>query len=113
MKNLKTFAIASAMLICSSSFAGSNPIFGANKKSASYEVSKLLNGDRLILQKDMKGKVIFSLNEKREIVVHSVLCRDEQVLEFIKERLQDQKLLNEKWEVGKTYNLPLQMKVVK
>lgn len=112
MRNLKTFAVALAIMICSSSFAGSNPISDKSKNSSSFEVGKFLKG-HFFIEKDYKGKVYFSLDKDRKIVVHSVLCEDRVISATVNDRLQNRVLSDSKLEVGKVYVLPLYLKAVK
>ncbi len=111
MRHLKTFAIALAIMISSNTFASLDK--PADKKSNSYELSKLLEDHSLILERDYLGKVVFSINEEREIVVHSILTKEEFVREYISEKLTDKVVTGYQWEVGKVYHLPVKMKMKK
>ncbi len=112
MKNLKTFAIALAIMISSNTFASKDkPV--TDKNSKSYELSKLLEDRYLEIEKDYYGNVLFSVNEENQIVLHSVLSKDEFVRNYINEKLTDKFLTGTRWEVGKIYNLPVKMKMKK
>lgn len=110
MRNLKTFAIAMAIMISSNAFASKDKPGTVDKNSNSYELSKLLEDHSLFLEQDYFGKVVFSINEKREIVVHSILSKEEFVRNYIQEKLTDKVLNGYQWEVGKVYHLPVKMK---
>jgi len=112
MKNLKTFAVALAIMISGNAFAlKENPV--VNKNSNSYELARLLKDQSLNLEKDYLGKVIFSVNEDREIVIHAVLGKEEFVRDYITTKLSDQVLKGDQWIVGKIYHLPVRMKMEK
>lgn len=112
MRHFKTFAIALAIMVCGNTFAGStmNPDTPVTKEAA--ELTKLLNGDYLQLSKSQQGKIIFYLNENKEIVIHSVLCRDSDLRKQLQKKLENQKLTGEGWVTGKVYILPVKMKMV-
>jgi len=112
MKNLKTFAVALAIMISGNTFAAKEkPV--TEKKSNSYELARLLEDQALNLKKEYLGKVIFSVNEKREIVLHAVLGKEEFVRDYITSKLSDQVLRGDHWVVGKVYHLPVKMKMEK
>lgn len=112
MKNLKTFAIALAIMISGNSFAAKEkPVI--DKKSNSYELARLLEDQALNLQKEYLGKVIFSVSAEKEIVLHAVLGKEEFVREYITSKLSDQVLKGDQWVVGKVYHLPVKMKMEK
>lgn len=112
MKNFKTFAIALAILISGNVFASKEKP-RTEKNSISYELGKLLEDPFLELQRDYVGKVIFSVNEEREIVLHAILTKEDFVRNYINEKLADQVLTGPSWEVGKIYHLPVKMKMYK
>lgn len=108
MRTLKLFAVAVAIMISGNIFAETKPIPG--KKSFSYEIAKFFDNGKFIIDEDHRGKVYFSLNEERKITVHYVSFKDREVKEYIAESLQDKKLRDVQWEVGKVYSLPLLMR---
>lgn len=110
MKNLKTFAVALAIMISGNSFASKEKP-RTDKTSNSYELAKLLDDPSMALQRDYLGKVIFSVNEEKEIVLHAILSKDEFVRNYINDKLVDQVLTGAQWEVGKIYHLPVKMKM--
>ncbi len=112
MKNLKTFALALAIMISTNTFASKDKS-GPGKYSNSHEISMLLEDSSLILEKDYIGKVIFSVNEEKQIVLRSVFSKDEFVKDYISEKLTDKVLKGDQWEVGKIYHLPVKLKMEK
>ena len=113
MKNFKTFAVALAIMISSNTFASKDKPRKADKNSNSYELSVLLNDHFLVLERDYIGKVVFSINEERQIVVHSILSKEEFVRDYISEKLTDKVLAGAHWEVGTIYHLPVKMEMEK
>lgn len=110
MKNLKTFAVALAIMISGNTFASKEKP-KTEKNSNSYELSVLLEDNSLALERDYLGKVVFSVNEEREIVIHAILSKEEFARNYINEKLKDQTLTGPQWEVGKIYHLPVKMKM--
>lgn len=113
MRHLKTITVALAIMVGSTSFASKGKPETPNKNSNSYELSVLLEDHTLALEKDYLGKVIFSLNEERKIVLHSVLSKNAFVRNYITNKLTDKILKGAQWEVGKIYYLPVKMKMEK
>ncbi|HSP40979.1 MAG TPA: hypothetical protein VLN46_06060 [Gillisia sp.] len=113
MKNFKTFAVALAIMISSNSFASKDKPRTTDKNSNSYELSVLLEDHLLSLERDYIGKVVFSVNEEKQIVVHSIISKEEFVRDYISEKLTDKVLTGAHWEVGKIYHLPVKMKMEK
>src|SRR5690606_18058039 len=109
-KNLKTFVLAVAIMISGSILAAKEkPV--VNKNSNSYELAKLLEDQTLNLDKDYLGKVVFSVNEDREIVLHAVMSKEEFARDYITSKLSDKVLNGNNWVVGKIYHLPVRMKM--
>lgn len=113
MRHLKTFTIAMAFLISGSALANSeNPLAVVNT-SHSYEMQKLLRDSSLVLEEDLFGKVIFSVSAEKEVIIHSVLSKEEFVREYLQEKLEEKTLSGKDWVVGQTYILPVKLKCKK
>lgn len=112
MRHFKSFVIALAIIVGSSSFAATNNPTSTPDKMGITELSNLLEDDQFYLNKDLNGKVVFSINEKNKIIIHSVLCQDKNVRNYLEDKLENRKLFGEGWEVGKVYILPVKMKMV-
>ncbi|CAN5257807.1 hypothetical protein BH23BAC2_BH23BAC2_10430 [soil metagenome] len=107
MRHLKTFAFALAIMICSTTFAAKEK--PKSKISNSAEFERLLKDASLDLDRDYLGKVIFSVNEEKGIVVHAILSNEEFVRNYISEKLTHQFLTGSQWQTGKIYYLPVKM----
>ena len=110
MKHLKTLGIALAIMISGNAFAIEGSAFSFINPSKSFEISKMLEEEIIYLEKNLYGKVVFYLNEEKEIQVYSVICNDPFVREFVTEKLGGKKLPGKQWESGKVYILPVRMK---
>ncbi|HSP82869.1 MAG TPA: hypothetical protein VLN72_03980 [Gillisia sp.] len=110
MRHLKTFGIALAIMISANVFAIEGSAFSFINPSKSFEISKMLEEEFLYLEKNLYGRVVFYLNEEKEIQVHAVICNDPFVREFVTEKLGGKKLQGKQWESGKAYILPVRMK---
>lgn len=100
-----------AIMVSASTFANSEIYPPVDKKSNSFEIGRLLKSNNVELKKELFGKVVFSLAEDGKIVIHSVLTKDQYVRDYVAGKLKDQKLSGDQWEVGKTYILPVRMKL--
>jgi len=102
-----------AFLISGSALANSeNPLAVVNT-SHSYEMQKLLRDSSLVLEEDLFGKVIFSVSAEKEVIIHSVLSKEEFVREYLQEKLEEKTLSGKDWVVGQTYILPVKLKCKK
>lgn len=111
MRHFKTFAIALAIMVGTNTFANSEPVSSKNKKDSPFEVKDLFKHYLLTYHKDLYGKVVFSLDEDRKIVVHSVATQDDFLREYVMKQMKDRVLKGEEWEIGKPYILPLRVKM--
>ena len=110
MRHLKTFGIALAIMISANVMAIEGSEFSSINPSKTLEISKMLEDDFLLLERDLYGRVVFYLNEEKEIQVYSVICNDPFVREFVTEKIEGKKLHGKQWESGKAYILPVKMK---
>lgn len=111
MRHLKTFAIALAIMVCTNTFANSEPESSKNKKDVPFELKGLFQSNLLSYHHELYGRVIFSLNEKREIEVHTVATKDDLLRMYVMENMDKKVLSGGEWEVGKAYILPLRVKL--
>lgn len=109
MGTLRIFTMAVALVLGNGFFPDVKPRHTLTKTAAPYEIVKLLEDHTRILEKEIKAEVKFSLNTDREISVHSVLTREEAAQAYVIEKLQGQKLFNERWCVGREYRLPVKI----
>ena len=110
MKHLKTFGIAFAIMISGNVFAVEGSEFSSINPSKTFEISRMLEDDFLLLERELYGRVVFYLNEEKEIQVYSVICNDPFVREFVTEKLGGKKLHGKQWVSGQAYILPVRMK---
>ena len=105
MKNLKILFVVTVLCISITSLA--KPITEDPQKQLSFEVADLLQTPRLELDNDEKALVTFILNEANEIVVLSVASENESVSEFIKGRLNYQKIESRPKKSLKNFKVPV------
>ena len=110
MRKLKTLGIALAIMMSGNVLAIEGSALPSINPSKTLEISKLLEDEFLFLEKNLYGRVVFYLNEEKEIQVYSVICNDPFVREFVTEKLGGRKLHGNHWEFGKAYILPIRMK---
>lgn len=86
MKNLKTLALLFAMTFSMAIFASSAPLTeepsGLNK-----EITSLLKSPNFEISEEMQAMVTITFNKHNEIVVLSVDSENDEVVNFIKHRL--------------------------
>ena len=77
-------------------------------KSLTHQIKELIGHDAIEVQNsDLKGKILFTINEDREIVVLSVQADTEEMEVMIKNRLNYKKVTIPTWEEGKKYVVPV------
>ena len=80
------------------------------RKKLSTQISELLNDNSIIVQgEELTATVLFTVNEEKEIVVLSVKTDSGKLEEFVKERLNYQKVSLEDYREGRTYTLPVRV----
>ena len=107
MKKLKLIALILAIGISSISFAA--PTNNADPKSELREQIVNFLGDNIevFCENDVKAEVVFTLNNKSEIVIVSVNCENENLDGFIKSKLNYKKVNVSVLNEGKIYHMPL------
>ena len=109
MKNLKLIALVLVIGISSISFAA--PTKTADPKSELREQIVDILGDTInvLCENDVEAEVVFTLNNKSEIVIVSVNCENGNLDGYIKSKLNykkvDVSVLNE----GEIYHMPLKI----
>ncbi|MGB7784774.1 MAG: hypothetical protein WBL27_01620 [Salinimicrobium sp.] len=105
--------VAFAITLSTASFA--NPVKGneATREPVSTEIQKMLSDSNLIVEEEFVVTVIFKVTEDRKIDVQTVRSENEEVNEFLKKRLQNQKLHGNKWFSEKIYELPVKVQAMK
>ena len=113
MRHLNLLVIAVTMTISSAMMAmpAANPADGI--KSISAEIEKMLVDSELTIEESVTVKVFFSVAEGKSIKIRSINSENPEVQKFLKKRLENRKLLNNKWMEGKLYELPVRIEAVK
>ena len=109
MKNFKLIALVLAIGISSISFAATTKT--ANPKSELREQIINILGDNIdmVCKNDVEAEVVFTLNNKSEIVIVSVNCENGNLDGFIKSKLNYKKVKVTALNVGKIYRMPLKI----
>jgi cytochrome c556 len=106
MKNLKLFTLAIAICISTLSFAtttNENP-----NNELRQQIVKLLGKTSLTLaDSHIKTEVVFTVNDKSEIVIISVKTKNSSIESFVKNRLNHKKVKLETTSKEKIFYLPL------
>ena len=106
MKTLKSLLVAFAITVSSASFASS---FEAKPSSVTAEIKKMLSESNLVIQDELSVVVVFKVNKDMKIEIRSISSPDEEVNEFVRQRLQDQKLSGSEWSAERVYQLPIRV----
>ncbi|MBT8183835.1 MAG: hypothetical protein KJN76_03270 [Eudoraea sp.] len=107
MKKL-SYIMAAVLLLSLSNLHAGEMVKPKPAKSLSYQIKDLIGHDAIeVADKDLKGKILFTLNKDREIVVLAVEADTEQMENFIKSRLNYKKVDVSNWEEGKKYVVPI------
>lgn len=109
MRKLSVLVAAVAFLVASTSFAGTNPASEKVPTSISVELGKYLSNPDFDFDQGELAKVSFMVNKDNEIVVMSVDSDNEQLISFIKARLNYKKITS-KVIKGAEYTLPIRLK---
>ncbi len=112
MKTFKSITLALALLV-GTTLTAANPIVDkVNKDEASKEIAQLLDDPDFEFENGTAAIVTLMVNSEGEMVILSVSTEDSQIENYIKSRLDHQKLENT-LETGKTYELPITFNFVK
>ena len=63
-----------------------------------------------MIEDELTANVLFTLNEDREIVVLSVTTNSEVIAQFVKSKLNYQKVSLENYREGRMYTVPVRLK---
>lgn len=113
MRHLKLLFAAVAVTLTTSVVANNNPGPVAENKSVSYEIEKMLAKSNLIVEGDLTLRVLFTISEDKEIMVKKIKCDNEEINEFIMEKLQNRKVFGKNWVEGKLYELPIRVQAIR
>ena len=109
MRKLSVLVAAVAFLVASTSFAGTNPAGEKVPTTIEAELGKFLSNPDFEFDQGELAKVSFMVNKEGEVVVLSVDSDNEQLVSFIKARL-NYKKITAKVLKGTEYTLPVRLK---
>lgn len=110
MRHLKFILVALAFTVSTSIYAF-DPGAGEIKegKAISMEIQKLLDENNLIIEEEFTVKVVFTVSDEKKIQVHSVTSPNEEINEFLHNKLEDRRVYGKKWHQDKFYELPVKV----
>ncbi|NJW51664.1 hypothetical protein [Salinimicrobium oceani] len=108
MKNFKNLLIAFVVAFSTTiSFAENAEI--EKGEAISLEIEKMLRNSDLIIEEDFTVKVIFTVTSDKRISIEEISSPNEEVNEFLRKRLDQQKLHGASWYSNKIYELPVKV----
>lgn len=108
MKNLKIYLVAILLAVGTTTFATTTTPKAENKEGdVTTQIAELLKNPEMEINEDIKAKVTFMVNEKKELVVINVDTKNENVDAYIKSRLNYKKLNTLK--TGEEWVLPVRI----
>ena len=112
MRTIKSTLMALVLLVGTTLIAANPIVDKENKDEASKEIAQLLDDPDFEFENGTAAIVTLMVNSEGEMVILSVSTEDRQIENYIKSRLDHQKLANT-LETGKTYELPITFNFVK
>lgn len=107
MKTFKILLFAFAVTI--SSVTHSNSFDGGKTSGVSREIQKLITQSDLIIEENFIVTVIFRVNNEKKIEIRSISSPNKEVNEFLRKRLENQKLYGTFWSSNMIYELPVRV----
>ena len=109
MRRFKLLFVAFALTLSSAGFANPTSDFENKTGSISAEIEKMLKDSELVIEEEFIVTVYFKVTDERKIDVRSITSPNEEVNEFLKKRLQNQKVYGKSWFTDKVYELPVKV----
>ncbi len=111
MKKLSVILLGAAFLMAGTISATTiNNVDPVKKVTLAKQIGKLLKDNSFIVaSQDLKGEVLFTLNENREIVVLSIDTKDSDLASFVKAKLNYKKVNVAEYKEGRTYTVPVRI----
>ncbi len=78
-------------------------------KRLAVQIQEMLENNQFDVSEDLTADVRFTINREGEIVVLSINTKNEQMVGFVKGRLNYKKVVLEKIEEGKIYTVPVRV----
>lgn len=113
MKTFKVLLVGLAITLSTASFGNPVKEDKVRREPISAEIEKMLSDSDLIIEEEFVVTVIFKVTAERKIDVQVVRSANEEVNQFLKKRLQNQKLHGEKWFTDKIYELPVKVQAMR
>lgn len=110
MRHFKLLLAAFALMLTTSTFAGTTLDFESNRGGITFEIEKMLKDSGLIIEEEFTVRVFFKLDEDKRISIQSVKSPNEEVNAFLEKRLSNQKLHGDGWFTEKIYELPVKVR---
>lgn len=106
MRKIRSVLVAAMLLFAGNILA--NDVIPTKKLST--QIAELLEDNPFVLSKDdLTANVLFTLNDKKEIVVLSVETEDKGLEAFVKSRLNYKQVESSDSENGKTFRIPVRI----
>lgn len=110
MRKLNSFLVAAMLLVSGSIFANNIGELDNPTKKLSTQIAELLKDNSFIVaEEDLTAKVLFTVNDAKEIVVLSVDTEDGRLEQFVKGRLNYQKVILNEYREGRTYTVAVRI----
>lgn len=110
MRKSSLFLVATMLLFAGSIFANDGKSEDNPRKKLSTQIAELLKENAFVVEgEELVATVLFTVNEEQEIVVLSVKTANGKLEQFVKGRLNYQKVTLEDYREGRTYTLPVRV----
>ena len=113
MRHFNLLLAALVFTMSTATFANATSNYDPKEGSMSYEIEKMLTNSNLLIEENFKVKIFFKVTEDDRIEIRSISSPNEKVNEFLKNRLQGQKLKGNQWVADKIYELPVSIEIVR
>lgn len=113
MKTQKIILVFLLWVISAPFYANSLEGLEKKKDPFSEEISKMLSDSMLFIEEDFTVKVLFTIDEDQVIQVRSISSSNEDVNQFLHQRLHGQRVSGNNWRAEKLYELPVKVKAVR
>ncbi|ADV47675.1 hypothetical protein I2486_01345 [Cellulophaga sp. E16_2] len=110
MKKLSLVFVSALLLFTGSVLANDVKKSEKPSENLSTQIATLLSNSNLVIEDELTANVLFTLNEDREIVVLSVTTNSEVIAQFVKSKLNYQKVSLENYREGRMYTVPVRLK---
>ena len=107
MKTLNVLMVAALLTVNTAFATGTEPTTDNKEKTVTEQVASLLDKPEFEVTKELIAQVTLMINNKHEVVVLSVDTDEEYVADFIKSRLNYEKLSTRT--IGSQFTLPVRI----